>query len=283
MKSIKFFMVCVCVLLAVNAFAYETTPADFDDDELMAADRFNDWNEITKKSLGVIQMADLMGEWKATSVIRELTFFVNTPQATPGWEFVRNLYYRLVGTVTFHADGDGTYRMTTSYPNPFSVIAGRAEALDSNCDIINNMLFVRCLETVHPDAVGVYRVQYINPYVYILSQDDMQSNQYANSVMLEKRIQPPDAPKRLHLEAAGYHVTLLWDDDSDNEAGFNIYRKDGPSGAWRLVGSAAAGAVEYRDPVPGAGKFFYRVRAYLMDGETQLESRGSNVEMRKFE
>ena len=272
----RLIIVLCCILMTVGIVsAYETTPADFDDDELMAADRFNDWNEIVKKSLGTIEPGDLVGTWSVTSIMHRLFALADADMADD-WVKVDGLYAKLEdATITFADDGDGTYSLTTSNPNPFNAFKDNQPSETSNYGVCNNTLVLK-------DG-RIYFIQYVNPYCYILHNDHPFGDYAACTLMLTKTVQPPDSPKRLFLEINGLNVTLSWNDDSDSEVGFNIYRKDKVTKTWSLLDTVGPGVVEYIDTVPEAGTYYYRIRAYLMDGDDMLESRGSNVELGKVE
>jgi hypothetical protein len=68
--------------------------------------------------------------------------------------------------------------------------------------------------------------------------------------------------------AAG-SLTLNWTDKSDNESGFKIERKLGPTGTFAEVGRVGANIVTYPDPNLAYGTAYcYRVRAFNADGDS---------------
>ena len=73
---------------------------------------------------------------------------------------------------------------------------------------------------------------------------------------------PPAAPSDLTLTAHMGGVTLQWKDNSNNETGFSLERKEG-SGAFVHWGDVPANTVTRTDTLVDAGKkYTYRVRAY---------------------
>jgi len=57
-------------------------------------------------------------------------------------------------------------------------------------------------------------------------------------------------------------ITLQWQDNSDNETGFQIQRATQATGPWSLVGSTGSNVVSYTDGTvaPSTG-YFYQVSA----------------------
>jgi len=74
---------------------------------------------------------------------------------------------------------------------------------------------------------------------------------------------PPAAPANLRASAATVSsISLAWDDESDNEDGFEVERKSGTAGTWSLIATPGENAEAYTDGGrPEATEYFYRVRA----------------------
>lgn len=87
---------------------------------------------------------------------------------------------------------------------------------------------------------------------------------YSNEVRTAVPIPPPPAaPSGLTAaQASETAVTLVWQDNSSNETGFGIERKDA-GGEFGLVGTVGMGQTSFRDErvSPGTG-YAYRVRAF---------------------
>jgi len=88
------------------------------------------------------------------------------------------------------------------------------------------------------------------------------------------RVNPvPDIPTDLTAKSSGFIVTLSWLDNSDNEIGFKILRKDSLKEVFKEVGSTIDNKTTYEDEVAVAGDYWYRVVATNDNGD----SLGSNV------
>ncbi len=77
------------------------------------------------------------------------------------------------------------------------------------------------------------------------------------------RVATPAAPSNLAVVGAtASSITLQWQDNSDNETGFQIQRATQATGPWSLVGSTESNVVSYTDgTVAPATAYFYQVSA----------------------
>jgi hypothetical protein len=67
---------------------------------------------------------------------------------------------------------------------------------------------------------------------------------------------------------SGRQVNLAWEDTS-NELGFEIERKEGPGGTYHQVAKIGENITTYIDTAPKAGvTYYYRVRAYNSAGHS---------------
>lgn len=79
----------------------------------------------------------------------------------------------------------------------------------------------------------------------------------------------------VNLTARGDHegamavANLKWQDESDNELGFRIFRSEN-AGKFELVATVGTNTTQYQDRVGlrVTGSFAWRVRAYNADGES---------------
>jgi hypothetical protein len=76
------------------------------------------------------------------------------------------------------------------------------------------------------------------------------------------------APSSLKVTAGVNKVDLTWEDNSDNEAGFAVYRKlETESSFVKLEQTAPVNAENYTDTkVNSSGRYVYQVRAFATDG-----------------
>ena len=91
-----------------------------------------------------------------------------------------------------------------------------------------------------------------------------------DSLICDKQNLPPIAPTLDNVTASGKTVSLAWTDNSDDETGFNVLRKDTLKGIWDNVttSSTSADVISYIDTVTAAGLYWYRVSATNSIGDS---------------
>ncbi len=84
---------------------------------------------------------------------------------------------------------------------------------------------------------------------------------YASGTLTGPTIQ--NAPSRLEATAVAYNlIKLQWQDNSDNEIGFNIERKTGAGGTYSEIATLEADVTTYSDTgLSEDTTYYYRVRA----------------------
>ncbi len=90
---------------------------------------------------------------------------------------------------------------------------------------------------------------------------------------------PPAAPTNLEATTASYsQINLLWQDNSSDEDGFRIERKEGATGTWSEIGLTAADAKFYPDTglLPSTA-YYYRVRAANASGYSVFSNEDSDT------
>jgi hypothetical protein len=97
--------------------------------------------------------------------------------------------------------------------------------------------------------------QSLQPYALVLSSGE---------VLNWTKILPPISPKAVSAHAlTSGRIDLSWTDRSDNEDGFKIEKKIGPSGTYSQIGTVVADITEYTDTdLNDETKYYYRVYAY---------------------
>jgi len=84
---------------------------------------------------------------------------------------------------------------------------------------------------------------------------------------------PPTAPTLNDVVGTSNSVLLGWTDNSNNEDGFKIERKEGTSGTYSQIGTTGANVQVYQDSGLQFGKVYcYRVRAYNSAGNSAYSS-----------
>lgn len=87
-------------------------------------------------------------------------------------------------------------------------------------------------------------------------------------------------PASLAASAVAFNqITLVWQDNSSNETGFEVHRSTtGPTGSFSLLVTAGAGATSYNDfGVAGTTQYCYKIRTLRVTGRKNNYSAFSNV------
>ena len=83
---------------------------------------------------------------------------------------------------------------------------------------------------------------------------------------------PPDDPSNLNASAVSTgQIDLTWSDNSDNESGFKIERKEGTGGTYTEIDNVGANVSTYSDTDPlltPTTTYFYQVRAFNTGGDS---------------
>jgi hypothetical protein len=75
-----------------------------------------------------------------------------------------------------------------------------------------------------------------------------------------------EAPQNLRAVSGDNSVELSWEDKSDNEAGFAVYRSLASETNFTKIQQTAANAESYSDSVDTTTSYVYQVRAFALDG-----------------
>ena len=90
----------------------------------------------------------------------------------------------------------------------------------------------------------------------------------------DKQNLPPIAPTLDNVTQipatsdSGYRVSLAWTDNSTDETGFKVLRKDSLKGSYSTVTTTSADVISYIDTVTAAGLYWYRVSATSSNGDS---------------
>jgi len=63
-------------------------------------------------------------------------------------------------------------------------------------------------------------------------------------------------------------LNLTWTDNSDNELGFKVERRQGPTGTFAEIAQTPVNAVTFADTTPDLQEYCYRVRAFNDAGDS---------------
>ena len=241
---------------------------EFKSGDTISADMMNELFENIKLSKTNILSSDLVGTWSCKVSVRYSNNNVSD------WTVDSDsLYNQLTSEITFSADGDGTYSYQSSAPNPFYATDARAIGSGYNYIVSSNSFYFKYPRYEGGQSVGDQKANYHlskiskTSYLFTLGFSDLIPT--PDSLICDKQNLPPIAPTLDNVTASGKTVSLAWTDNSDDETGFNVLRKDTLKGIWdNVTTESAANDTSYIDTVTEAKKYWYRVSANNSYGES---------------
>lgn len=265
------FILAVFLAMLPASFAkdYET-PHEFKAGDVISADMVNELFSEIKNSNRTILSSDLVGTWSCTQVTLSTDYegSIGATQDADGLIQTRN------DTVTFRDDMDGTYSwQSQTYSSFWSISAETTTGPSSGSYLIRNGIIVFSTpSTPWGTQLGVFHIDAVSPTRYIITGiGDI--NRKLNNFSCDKQILPPAIPTDLSATTSGLTVTLTWTDNSNDETGFKIMRRDSLEGEYNELTTTAADVTSYDDTVPSAGDYWYRIKSTNNNGD----SLGSNV------
>ena len=249
------------------------TPHSFSAGDTISADMMNEIFDYIKNSNKMISASDLIGTWScllytttgecvtANLQLAEDKKWDNGTGDNLNW-YNSNTLEMIADNVSGGTTPDGTYSYTTPLPNMFR--CGDAQHGGFGKWIVkNNVLFM----TFSAGGVaGDPAVEAQNMIVKLKKVTNSKILMEFNPTKpvfadCDKQNLPPNTPRNFTASASGMTVSLAWTDNSTNETGFNVLRKDTLEGIWDNVTTTAADATSYSDTVTAAGTYKYRVSA----------------------
>ena len=79
---------------------------------------------------------------------------------------------------------------------------------------------------------------------------------------------PPTTPDNFTASASGKTVSLAWTDNSTDETGFKVLRRDSCDGSFNVINTTSADATSASDTVTAAKSYWYRVSATNSNGDS---------------
>jgi hypothetical protein len=116
--------------------------------------------------------------------------------------------------------------------------------------------------------IGTYKLE-----VNRISDTRMRLSISGAYLLCDRQNTLPAEPLNLAASNANKNINLTWTDNSSDETGFKIVRRDTLDGNWVEIGSTVANTNSFSDTVASAGTYWYRVKSYNNNGS----SLGSNV------
>lgn len=146
-----------------------------------------------------------------------------------------------------------------------------SEEFKQNDDGTNPKLYLTIDSTYMNKKISYYVIAYNN------NGGAKNSGTFSN-IFVRQNTDPPDKPVNLLLQKlSDSEVILFWDDSSDNESGFQIWRKES-GGQYKLIKELAENATSYRDfGLSPFVNYFYKVRAFNQYGYSSFSNEISST------
>jgi hypothetical protein len=272
-KLLISFLLATLIMMPTSLFGAEfETAHEFSSGDTISADMMNELFENIKLSKTVILSSDLVGTWSCKVSVS----YSNTHD--PGWtDDSDNLSSKLISELTFSADGDGTYSYQSSAPNPFYATDARAIGSGYNYIVSSNSFYFKYPRYGSGQSEGDQKANYhlskISKNSYIFLKLVTASNYNPDSLICDKQNIPPTTPAIFTASVSDKTVSLAWADNSTDETGFKVLRRDSCDGSFSTVTTTSADATFYSDTVTDAKSYWYRVSATNSNGD----STGSKV------
>lgn len=213
--------------------------------QTISSDQLNEIHMLLQKSIPEIKASDLVDSYVCTNYTRS-TYGSST--LSPD-----GLYYYEEFDVTFNDDGDGTFSWT-----------GHSRLISPN----------------EIGAYGTYSYEVaMNKFFTLTShfnieQDGANYRFYGdvgttvnNFKCINTKLLSSSATD-LTATATNDSVTLTWMDNSTDETGFKILRKDSLTGAYSVIDTVGQDVTTYTDNTLVNGTYWYRVQVSNINGDS---------------
>ena len=269
-KSILIVLASILLSYPMNLLGVDSeTPHEFKSGDIISAEMMNEIFDYINNSNKMISASELIGTWSCMRYSQTGDCAVDN-SITWGWTVGTDSVFRYnSGTLVLIDDGDSTYSYTTSKPNMFQC-ADPNYAGFGNWIVKNNKLFIdnsRNGEAARPSNEAEHMIISLNKISnskLLMEIPDAK----VNFAECDKQNLPPIAPTLDNVTASGKTVSLAWADNSTDETGFKVLRRDSCDGSFSTVTTTSADATSYSDTVTAAGSYWYRVSAINSNGDS---------------
>jgi hypothetical protein len=268
-KSILIVLASIFLSYPMNLIGGDyDTPHTFSCGDTISADMMNEIFDYIKNANKTISASELIGTWSC------LLSTTKSECRTAGWDNATDgrilPYVYNTDTLVMIDNDNGTYSYTTPVPNIFNCADyGSDSAGFGDWIVKNNVLYVVYSNggvagvATDDNNVKIVRLKKVSNTKLLMEYD-------SNPVFAEcdKQNLPPIAPTLDNVTASGKTVSLAWADNSTDETGFKVLRRDSCDGSFSTVTTTSEDATSYSDTVTAAGSYWYRVSAINSNGDS---------------
>ena len=259
------------------------TPHELSAGDTISADMFNEIFDYINNSNKMISASDLIGTWSCTLYVQTSGCSgLTTVQETDSLYRSNKTTLVMIEDVDGNGDADGTYSYTSAIPNIFNCSDTHAGL--GNWVVKNNILFVDAYKWgIKGDPsleaqLKFAKLKKVSNTKLLMEIDDTKTV----FSECEKQNLPPITPADLtctsctvsalgSLEnSTGKTVSLAWPDNSTDETGFHVWRKDSLMGTHINIYTTSPDTTSYSDDnvTKAAGPYWYRVSSTNSYGDS---------------
>ena len=262
-KSILIVLASILLSYPMNLLGVDSeTPHEFKSGDIISAEMMNELFDYIKNANKMISASELIGTWSCE-------FYTQTSGCSLLTTVGPDSLYRSSSTtlvMSYDNDNPKTYSYTSTIPNIFNCSDDPDNGTGlGNWVVRNNVLFIDVYKWgVKGDPSLEAQLRYVNLKKVSNTKLLMEIEQ-SKTVFAEcnKCCQPPIAPTLDNVTSSGKTVTLTWTDNSTDETGFKVLRKDILTGSYNTITTTSADATTYSDTVTDNGSYWYRqTRSY---------------------
>ena len=208
--------------------------------DVFSAEMFNQQHANLKERLKAPSNIDLVGKWSCQETL------FNPVSRTGFTSFDSGLYAQnSVYEATFKNDGDGTFSITNFKTGP---------ALNGAYFVAGSAIFIE-----GSSATEIYTIQKYSDTKVSFRRDssvivcnlvNFSSNVNAASDSGSWINRPLSKPTKVSASLSGNNVSLSWEDNTNDETGFKILRKNARDGNFFLIHTTTANTTSYVDSIP---------------------------------
>ena len=280
-KSILIVLASIFLSYPMNLIGGDfDTPHRFSAGDTISADMMNEIFDYIKNANKMISASDLIGTWSCLlyTTTGECTTANTQLAAGKKWDNGTGdpLYVYNTNTLEMIADNvsggttpDGTYSYTTPLPNMFNCADAQHGGF-GKWIVKNNALFMTFSSGGNAGNPGVEAQTMVVKLKKVTNTKILMEYNPTKPVFAEcdKQNIPPNNPRNFTASASGMTVSLAWTDNSTDETGFKVLRKDSLEGSFSTVTTTSDNVTSYSDTVTDAKSYWYRVSATNSNGDS---------------
>lgn len=243
--------IILATLITISTIGANTLPV-LEAGQTISADQLNEMHMALQKSTPEIKSSDLVGSYICR---RYAVTGQSGGDSTIGPD---GLYTYKDYDVTFSSDGDGTFSSTRD--RQMLVPALSYAILETvRYEVVMNIMFI----VNNPDTESVERYTIVEDgNKYRFDGDGSINFECTNTKLLSS------IATDLTATITNDSVTLTWVDNSTDETGFKILRKDSLTGTYSVIDTVGQDVTTYTDNTLVNGTYWYRVQVSNINGDS---------------